>query len=84
MKKCWGCKIVTLLAGIGALNWGLVGVFNVNLVSRLLGDMTGPARVVYTLVGIAGLLMLASLVKCCPCGKDPAQCAPKDAPPKSA
>ena len=66
-KKCAVCKIVGLLAGIGALNWGLAGVFNFDLVARLLGEMTGPARVVYGLIGVAGVLTLISLVKCCPC-----------------
>ena len=67
MKKCKICKVVTLLAGIGALNWGLVVLFHVNLVERLLGDMTTPARLVYALVGFSGLMIILSLVRCCPC-----------------
>ena len=66
-KSCGICKIVGLLVGIGALNWGLVGLFQVDLVAKLLGDMTGAARVVYGLIGLAGVLKLLSLVKCCPC-----------------
>ena len=66
-KACVVCKLVGLLVGLGALNWGLVGLFQVDLVARLLGDMTGPARVVYAIIGLAGLLKLVSLVKCCPC-----------------
>ncbi len=66
-KSCGVCKVVGLLVGIGALNWGLVGVFGVDLVARLLGDMTTAARVVYGLIGLAGALKLVSLVKCCPC-----------------
>lgn len=68
-KCCGVCKIVGLLVGIGALNWGLVGIFQVDLVAKLLGDMTTPARVVYGIIGVAGLLKLISLVKCCPCSK---------------
>ena len=68
-KSCVVCKIVGLLVGIGALNWGLVGLFQVDLVANLLGNMTGPARVVYGLIGLAGVLKLISLVKCCPCQK---------------
>ncbi len=64
---CAVCKIVGLLVGIGALNWGLVGIFQVDLVERLLGLMTGPARAVYGLIGVAGLVKLISLVKPCPC-----------------
>jgi len=67
--KCVVCKLVTLLAGVGALNWGLVAIFHFNLVAALLGDMTLPARVVYGLVGVSGLIALVSLVKCCPCQK---------------
>lgn len=69
-KSCIVCKIVGLLVGVGALNWGLVAIFNFNLVSALLGEMTGPAKAVYALVGIAGALKLISLVKPCPCSCD--------------
>ena len=68
-KSCVVCKIVGVLVGIGALNWGLVGLFNVNLVETLLGSMPAVVKVVYALVGIAGVLKLISLVKCCPCQK---------------
>lgn len=68
-KDCAACQIVGVLVGIGALNWGLVGIFGIDVVEQLLGQMTGPARVVYGLIGIAGLLKLLSLVKCCPCQK---------------
>lgn len=74
-KCCGVCKIVGLLVGIGALNWGLVGLFQVDLVARLLGTMTTPARIVYGLIGIAGVIKLVSLVKCCPCSKE--TCEPK-------
>ncbi len=69
-KCCAVCKIVGLLVAIGALNWGLVGIFQVDLVAKLLGTMTGPARIVYGLIGVAGVLKLLSLVKCCPCQRD--------------
>lgn len=68
-KGCGICKIVGVLVGLGALNWGLVGLFQIDLVARLLGDMTGAARAVYGVIGIAGLLKLISLAKCCPCQK---------------
>ena len=68
-KSCAVCLIVGLLVIVGALNWGLVGLFNYNLVQALLGDMTPAARVVYTLVGVAGLLKILSCFKCCPCQK---------------
>ena len=68
-KCCGVCKVVGLLVGLGALNWGLAGVFGIDLVARLLGEATTPAKVVYGLIGIAGVLKLLSLVKCCPCSK---------------
>ncbi|MCD8053218.1 MAG: DUF378 domain-containing protein [Lachnospiraceae bacterium] len=40
---------------IGALNWGLVGIFRFDLVAYLFGSMSWFARLVYILVGIAGL-----------------------------
>lgn len=54
--------ISIIVASIGAINWGLVGIFNFNLVAYLLGDYTMATRVVYALVGISGL---GSLVRCC-------------------
>lgn len=65
--KCAVCKLVALLAGIGALNWGLVVFANMNLVDRLLGMGSTAAKAVYGLVAAAGALLLISLVKCCPC-----------------
>jgi len=64
------CKIVGVLVGLGALNWGLVGVANVDLVANLLGAMSGLTRLVYVVIGVAGVLKLISLVKPCPlcCG----------------
>ena len=74
-KSCGVCKIVGLLVAIGAINWGLVGIFQFNLVETLLGSWPGVVKVVYGLVGIAGILKLLSLVKCCPCQKE--GCEPK-------
>ncbi len=48
-------KIALILVIIGAINWGLVGVFDFNLVEMIFGDMTIIARIVYALVGISGL-----------------------------
>jgi uncharacterized membrane protein YuzA (DUF378 family) len=44
---------------IGAINWGLVGAFGFNLVTALFGDMTAVTRIVYVLVGLAGLYGLS-------------------------
>ena len=49
--------IVLTLVLVGALNWGLVGFFEWNLVASIFGDMSTAARVVYALVGIAAVYM---------------------------
>ena len=48
-----------LLVIIGAINWGLIGFFQFNLVSFLFGEMTLLSRIVYAVVGIAGLYMIS-------------------------
>ncbi len=55
-------QIPMWLAIIGAVNWGLVGIFNWDLVRAILGGETGtPAsalsRAVYALVGVAGVAL---------------------------
>jgi hypothetical protein len=53
--------VALLLAIIGAINWGLVGLFQFDLVAAILGGMdSGPSRVVYTLVGLAGIVLLVT------------------------
>ena len=69
-KCCGVCKIVGLLAGLGALNWGFVGVFQFEPIAKVFGMLTGPTRIIYSVIGLAGLLKLLSLVKCCPCQRD--------------
>lgn len=44
---------------IGAVNWGLIGLFRLDLVSLLFGNMTWLSRVIYTLVGISGMYLLS-------------------------
>lgn len=43
---------------IGAINWGLIGFFNLNLVSLLFGSMTWFSRIIYGLVGLCGIYLL--------------------------
>ena len=50
--------LVLILLVIGGLNWGLVGVFDFNLVARIFGDMSVVSRVVYAVVGLAAIYML--------------------------
>ncbi len=69
--SCIICKIAGLLVIIGAVNWGLVGVLNMDLVAKFLGDMTTPARVVYVVIGVAGILKLVGCFMACPACKKP-------------
>ncbi|PIR74498.1 MAG: DUF378 domain-containing protein [Candidatus Magasanikbacteria bacterium CG10_big_fil_rev_8_21_14_0_10_47_10] len=55
---CGGHMVSMWLVVIGALNWGLVGAFDFNLVNRLLGSVSWLERLVYILVGLAGIMML--------------------------
>lgn len=51
-------KVALVFTIIGALNWGLVGIFDFNLVTTLFGDMTMLTRIVYVIVALAGLINL--------------------------
>ena len=68
--NCIVCKLVCLLVLVGALNWGSVWVFNVDVVAKLLGSYPLALRIVYILVGLAGVMKLLSCFMPCPCCKD--------------
>ncbi len=51
--------ISLLLVVVGAINWGLIGFFKLDLVSMLFGDMSALTRIIFALVGIAGLYSIA-------------------------
>jgi uncharacterized membrane protein YuzA (DUF378 family) len=53
--------IALVLVLIGAINWGLVGLFSFDLVAALFGEMTTLSRIIYTLVGAAGVYTLVAL-----------------------
>ena len=44
---------------IGAINWGLIGFFDFDLVSTLFGQMSRLTRIIYALVGIGGLYAIS-------------------------
>ena len=48
-------KIALVLIIIGAINWGLIGLFKFDLVAAIFGNMTLLSRIVYSLVGVSGL-----------------------------
>lgn len=53
-----------ILVLIGALNWGLIGAFDFNLVTYLFGDMTIATRIVYILVGISAIISAITAYMC--------------------
>jgi len=56
-------KICLFLTIIGAINWGLIGLFDFNLVTFIFGDASVLTKIVYILVGIAGLINIGLLIK---------------------
>ena len=57
-SKFWDYCSLTLVI-IGAVNWGLIGFFRFDLVNCLFGNLSWLSRVIYALVGIAGLYLLS-------------------------
>ncbi|MBI2639978.1 MAG: DUF378 domain-containing protein [Candidatus Sungbacteria bacterium] len=55
--------LAVVLVIVGGLNWGLVGIFNFDLVATIFGDMSGLSRVVYALVGLAAVYLAAISMK---------------------
>lgn len=51
--------ICHILVIIGAINWGLIGFFNFDLVAFLFGDMSVLSRIIYAVVGICGLYVIS-------------------------
>lgn len=47
--------IALTIAIIGCINWGLIGLFNFNLVDALFGKLSFFSKIIYILVGIAGI-----------------------------
>ncbi|MCC8106490.1 MAG: DUF378 domain-containing protein [Clostridiales bacterium] len=58
MSKCLDYTAITLVI-IGAVNWGLIGFFKLNLVNLIFGDLTWISRLIYALVGLSGLYLLS-------------------------
>ena len=62
-------RVALILGIIGALNWGIVGLFRFDCVAFLFGGQTGAiSRVIYALVGLAGLWCITMLFR-----EDPAE-----------
>ncbi|HPF83504.1 MAG TPA: DUF378 domain-containing protein [Bacilli bacterium] len=54
-------KITLVFTIIGAINWGLIGIFDFNLVETILGVGSLFSRIVYIIVGICGLINIGIL-----------------------
>lgn len=55
--RYFDCIALTIVI-IGAINWGLIGLFGFNLVAMLFGSMTLLSRIIYGLVGLCGLYLI--------------------------
>lgn len=53
--------IALILVIIGAVNWGLIGFFQFDLIATLFGQMSTFSRIIYALVGLAGLYAISFL-----------------------
>jgi len=57
-------KLALLLVIIGALNWGLVGLFKIDLVATIFGGSDAAvSRIIYTVIGLAGLWAITLLFR---------------------
>jgi len=64
--------ITLILLIVGGLNWGLVGLFNFDLVATLFGAGSTLSRIVYVLVGVSALWQLIPLFEAFRSGEAPA------------
>ena len=55
--------IALILVIVGGVNWGLVGLADVDVVAALFGDMSAVSRVVYVLVGLAAVYLAVMTMK---------------------
>ncbi|MGL5381133.1 DUF378 domain-containing protein [Clostridium sp.] len=56
-------SIALILIVLGAVNWGLVGFFEFNLVDTIFGTMSAFSRIIYAVIGVAGLYSLSFFAK---------------------
>lgn len=54
-------KVLLVITIIGAVNWGLIGLLDFDLVAMIFGSGTLFSRIIYTLVGICGLVNIGIL-----------------------
>jgi len=56
--------IAAVLVIIGGLNWGLVGLFDFDVIATIFGAMSIVSRIIYVVVGVGALYMIATVSKC--------------------
>lgn len=54
-------KVALIFTIIGAINWGLIGIFDFDLVAAIFGQASALSRIIYTIVGITGLINIGLL-----------------------
>lgn len=57
-------KIAMCLVIVGGINWGLVGLFNFNLVAFIFGGGSMIARAIYIIIGICSILCIPTMFMC--------------------
>ena len=55
-------KILLVITIIGAINWGLIGIMNLDLVASIFGTATFFTKMIYTIVGICGIINIGILM----------------------
>lgn len=58
MERNWLDIVALILIIIGAINWGLIGFFRFDLIASLFGQLSSISRIIYAIVGIAGIYSL--------------------------
>ena len=61
-SKVWDYCLLTLVI-IGAVNWGLIGFFQFDLIAFLFGNMSWLSRIIYAIVGLCGLYLISMYMK---------------------
>ena len=65
-QTCILCKVFGVIAIIGLLNLGIEGVTQVNYLERFLGEASMVTRILYVVMGLAGLASLVKMFTACP------------------
>ena len=58
MERNWLDIVALILIIIGAINWGLIGFFRFDLIASLFGQLSAISRIIFAIVGIAGIYSL--------------------------